>query len=171
MTSLPIPRWFRELAGVRLPDLSEMTIHFNEETMTMKLMILGSLLAVDVASGALLVTGEAMTQNGMILASFIGGSFGLLSMIGVYGVVSPKEIAQQALASVPTAGMIGPSLTYLFTRTIGVEINVVPLIAVGWIIGFGGPYMLRKYGQQLGDLIARIGESRIKKEFGDGDKP
>ena len=135
--------------------------------MTMKLMILGCLLAVDVASGALLVTGESMSQNGMILASFIGGSFGLLSMVGVYGVVSPKEIAQQALAAVPTAGMIGPAVTWFVTRSFGVEVSVIPLIAVGWLIGFGGPYMLRKYGQQLGDLLARIGESRIKKELGD----
>ena len=133
----------------------------------MKLMILGCLLAVDVASGALLVTGESMSQNGMILASFIGGSFGLLSMVGVYGVVSPKEIAQQALAAVPTAGMIGPAVTWFVTRSFGVEVSVIPLIAVGWLIGFGGPYMLRKYGQQLGDLLARIGESRIKKELGD----
>lgn len=165
MTSLHIPQWLRALSGIRLPHVS--VPQFDEESMTMKLMILGCLLAVDVASGALLVTGESMSQNGMILASFIGGSFGLLSMVGVYGVVSPKEIAQQALAAVPTAGMIGPAVTWFVTRSFGVEVSVIPLIAVGWLIGFGGPYMLRKYGQQLGDLLARIGESRIKKELGD----
>ena len=169
MTTMQISQWLRDMSGIHVPTFL-ISGGFSEEILTMKIMILGSLLAVDVAAGALIVTGEAMTQNGMILASFIGGSFGLLSMVGVYGVVSPKEIAQQALAAVPTAGMIGPATTYLVTRTIGIEVSVVPLIAVGWVIGFGGPYMLRKYGQQLGDLLARIGESRIKKELGDDSK-
>ena len=138
----------------------------------MKLMVIGILLAVAGESAHVVEQTGSLSQWGMIHVGFIFGSFGVLAMIGLYNVTNPREIALHALAAVPTAGVLSPSVSWVIAKALQFEDASSPLLLcpIALSIGIGGPYLVRKYGKDFGDAVGRGAVGKVKAELGVKDE-
>lgn len=141
------------------------------ERTAMNMMAIGIVLAVSGASAGILLSENPLSQYSQHLLSLIAGSFGLIVNIATFRAdeeLCPRKIARQALSSVFLAGLFAPVICrWLTILKPNIEVDVVLITAVAGVIGLCGSYVLRKYGQQVADILGRIGVSRIKAELGD----
>lgn len=132
----------------------------RQRRMTMKVMIVGIVAAVDAAAMGLLED-SSMSEYSRVLVSLIGGSFGLLINVALFDVGSPKEIARQALASIPTAGLFAPFGAWVISKALQTSVTMTMLLAVSGAIGMGGTYILKKYGRRLADAIGSLAVKKV----------
>ena len=166
MTSLQISHWFTELYGDHnlTDEQCKATIKLRESLVSMKIMILGIVLAVDVAAAEIVSKTVPIPFITLALYAMICGSFGLLVHIATYDVWSPKLIAQHAIASVPLAGMFSPivALATGWALNIDTETSIIAInVATAGALGIGGPYALRKWGQKGVDGAIGLGFQKI----------
>jgi hypothetical protein len=137
----------------------------------MKLLILGSNAMVALASAMVVMSPDQMSDLSQILISFIGGTFGVAAFIGIYGTKTAQEIAAKMTASVSLSGFVAPFLMDVTSARFGWEANFRTLFFISGTIGFGGPYLLLKYGQTFADMIANWGLKKAKDAGLSDDKP
>lgn len=139
----------------------------------MNVMTIGIVLAMSGASAGLLLAEATMGPISQHLWALIAGSGGLLVNIATFRKdedLCPRILARQAIASVFLSGLFTPAICRAVTMKYkDVQVDEVWIVAVGGFIGLAGSYLLRIYGQQVADLIGRVGVARIKKEFGDNE--
>ena len=166
MTTLPISRWLREMSGVRLPSASSLQPLLpgkTKEMTTMNLMMFGIVFAVAGASAEALTVVRHGTWHGQFLMGLIGGSVGLIVNMAVFRKdeeLCPRKIARQTIASVFLAGGTAPAVSRGVAGWMQTESTDDLLIAVSTIIGLGGVYVLRQYGEKISDLAVKWGLSK-----------
>ena len=165
MTSLSLSGLFLRVSGVRtLPK----RIH-DEEMIQMKLLVFGSNAMVMLSSAIVVMSLDQMSDLSQLLIAFIGGTFGVASFMGIYGTKSAQEIAAKTTASVSLSGFVSPFLMDVMASRCGLQTNFRTLLFISGAIGFGGPYLLLKYGQTFADMLANWGLKKARDISGGSD--
>ena len=166
MTSLPIPFLFRRRLVTVPRAINAQTIE-HEEVVTMKMMIIGAVLAIAGASAEMVTNPEHMTQREQMFASFIFGSISMLVVIGLYGVKSAQQTAMHACSAIPMAGMCSPAVCWFVVKALSIEdVSLSMLGPVALTIGLIGPSLVVKYGDKFVDVLASYGFANVKARFG-----
>lgn len=166
MTSLQLPFLFRRHPVTVPRAINTQTIE-HEEIVTMKMMIIGAVLAIAGASAEMVTNPEHMTQREQMFASFIFGSISMLVVIGLHGVKSAQQTAMHACSAIPMAGMCSPAACWFIAKSLAIEeVSLTMLGPVALAIGLIGPSLVVKYGDKFVDILASYGFANARATFG-----
>jgi len=154
------------VSGVKLRPPS----FHNQEVIQMKMLILGSNAMNLLASAMILMTPENSADLIQFLLSMIGGTVGCSSFLAIYGTKTAQEIAAKMTGSASLAAFVAPFLMDQCVTRFGLDPNFKTLIFISGTIGFGGPYLILKYGQSVADMMANWGLTKAKDAVGMNQK-
>lgn len=147
--------------------------------LTTKVMMMGICLSLILCAADLAAALPSMSWPQQISLSMAFGGAGMMSLIGIYGLPGIKhpaqEIAQAFCASVPTAGAASPIVSFLFVKFLGPTFGVedspwLMLIVTAWLVGMGGPYLIKTFGRVGLDTIGEAAIKKIKRTVDDPEK-
>ena len=163
MTSLPISKWLREFSGVSLLLAEETPLPLlrkTKEMATANFMMIGVVIAMASASVEVLTTPGDMSWHRQFLMGLVGGSVGLIVNVATFRKdeeLCPRKIARQTIASVFLAGGTAPGLSRVVAGWCSTTVDENLLILVATVVGLGGVYVLRQYGEKISEWAVKWG--------------
>ena len=150
MTALLLKVWHDISEPHPVERMHGSTYDEHQRSVAMKVMVFGMFAMMD-ATLWLLAVETTITWERQLWYALVGGTFGVVANIALYGVETATEIARRSIAAIALACAFGPLVCQLCHQWGGVEINPVALVAACAFVSMAGPYAVMKYGQRALD--------------------